>query len=312
MADETNTVTAKLFGERKWQVDSTGTLQGVTRRYIIVRDALPAGTAAEEIASCVGLPAIGSKHSEKFDRLIVSGYSFEEGEDAEKRVLYCDVTYSVDAVTETDAEDQTKTQAVVSWGWHSGSVSRDLVRNAKDGSLVVNSAGQPFDSVPQIDFPAPTLNKVIKTKTRQSGWMGMQGKINSGAITIGGISAAAHQVRCVQVDEERLFNDEGDFKYQYSCAFQVMSNKTSIKGGSATEIGWDIAVVDCGTMQLVNDKLVPIKSISQETGQEVFCSSPVLLDGSGKAVLTKDAKAYAFQIQAYEETTFPVLMYSEP
>ncbi len=312
-AEETG-LKARLLGERKWQVDSNGHLSSCTRRYLIIRDSLPTGVEAEEVAKCAGLPTIGSKHSGSAsgNDLIVTGYAFEEGEDGEKQVIYCDVTYALaNSVTETDEAAQSS-QAVVSWGWHSGSVSRDLVRNAKDGSLVVNSAGQPFDSVPQIDFPSPTLSKVIKTKARQANWMGMQGKINNAAITIGGCSCAAHQVRCVQVDEERLFNDEGGFKYQYTCAFQVMYNKTSIEGKAAEEIGWDIAVVDCGTMQIVNDKLVPIKSVSEETGQEVFCSSPVLLDGQGRAVLTKDAKPYAFRVQAYEETTFAPLMYSEP
>lgn len=301
-----------LQGDRKWNVDSSGDVVSVTRRYQIIRDAVPAGTAAEEIASIDGLPKIGEKHSEKYDRLIVSSISFSEGDGGDKKIIYADVTYQPTTITSETVSEEGEFN-VVSWGWRSGSVSRDLVRDAGSGKLVVNSAGQPFDSVPQIDFPAPTLTKVIKMKKRQSGWMGYAGKVNSAEITIGEMSVAKHCVRCIQIDEERLFNDETGYKYQYTCAFQVMNNSVCVEGAeAATDIGWDVAVVDCGTMQRKDDKLVPIKSVSEETGQEVFVSNPVLLDGKGVAALAKDSKPYAFRIQAYNEATFPTAMYSEP
>ena len=52
------TLTAKLIGNRKWTEDANGSITSLTRRYQIVREGIPQGTAAEEIVSSnvTGLP----------------------------------------------------------------------------------------------------------------------------------------------------------------------------------------------------------------------------------------------------------------
>jgi len=310
------TLTAKLIGNRKWTEDANGSITSLTRRYQIVREGIPQGTAAEEIVSSnvTGLPQKQSSHSLTHPNLKCDGYSWEEGQENKKQILYCDVHYSISSTEATEANRPPRGQAVEAYGWRSGTVSRDLVRDAGTGAPVVNTAGQPFDSVPQIDIPSPTFTKVVKTTTRQS-WASHEGKINASAITVGGVECGAHCLRCVQCDEERLWNDDFGFKYKYTIGLQRMSNKVVIGGGnSATEIGWDIAVVSAGTMEkkTANAEATPIKVVSAETGKEVFVSSPVLLDQNGKAMLEHGAKPYAIRVQAYETTTFPNDFYSEP
>ena len=309
-------LTAKLVGNRKGTEDANGSSTSLTRRYQIIRPDLPQGTADEEIVSSnvAGLPQKQSSHSVTHPNLKCDGYSWEEGQENKKKILYCDVHYSTNSTEASEANRPPRGQAVEAYGWRSGTVARDLVRDAGTGALVVNTAGQPFDSVPQIDVPSPTFTKVIKTTTRQS-WASHQGKINASAITVGGVECAAHCLRCVQCDEDRLWNDDFGFKYKYTIGLQLISNKDVIGGGnSATEIGWDIAQVSVGTMEkkTPNAEATPIKVVSAETGKEVFVSSPVLLDQNGKAMLEHGAKPYAIRIQAYETTTFPNDFYSEP
>ena len=307
--------TAELLGNRRWTVNANGVITSLTRRYQIVRDSLPAGTSADEVATFAGLPSLRSAHTAG-SALKCVGYSFEEGDINGRRVLYVDVSFSTDASEAAEANKPPRGQAVESIGWRSGSVQRDMVKDAITGKMLLNTAGQPFDSVPQIDIPSPVFTKVIKTTTRQSSWLSCYGSVNSGTMSLGGVSCAAHCVRCVQCDEERLWNDEFGFKYKYTCGFQVMKNVASIAGESETDIGWDLAAVSTGTMELKtvgsDEVLVPISVISKETGKEVYVSQPVLLDEDGHAQTDSNAEPYAIRYRPYPAVTFPDAMYSEP
>ena len=312
---------AKLKGFRKWTVDEGGGSSSLTARYIAVRDEDPVCEMSLEdlVVSITGLPPIGAAVSEDFPNLIVRTYAIEEGEANEKRVLTIDVNCSLRDPQNWDVSQfPPRGQAIQELSFTSGSVSRDLVQDAITGKLVLNSAGQPFDSVPQIDVPSPTFRKVIKVKSAQT-WAQYQGKVNAAAITVGGFSCAPHVVRCVQADRVKLWNDEFGFVEQWTIGLQLMSNWARIDNSeTATQIGWDLAIVDQGTMALhavfgegEQYRLGPVMTISAETGKEVAVSQPVLLDGLGFARLEQGAKPYTFRVAPYPETTFPVEFYSE-
>lgn len=311
-------MTAKLKGFRKWQVDQGGNLSGFTARYQAIREGNPTGTMADIVTSISGLPPIGEAIDETlFPNMIVRGYSMEEGEINERRIITIDVTCSLRDPQNWDVSQfPPRGQAIQELSFTSGSVSRDLTHDAITGALVLNSAGQPFDSVPQIDVPSPVFRKVLKVKSAKD-WAKYQGKVNASAITVGGVSCAPHQVRCVQADRVKLWNDEFGFVEQWTIGLQIMSNVAEIEGESATEIGWDLAIVDQGTMQK-NDgssgqegDVVPIMVTSAETGKEIAVSQPVLLDGQGYAMLEQGATPYAFRYAPYAETNFPSDFYSE-
>lgn len=157
-------MTAKLKDGRKWTVDATGGITGLSRRYVLVRDSIPAGTTAEEIVEATGLPKLGSSHSTKHPGLYCVGYSFEEGTEGGKRVLYCDVQYSQYSTEASESNKPPRGQAVESYGWKSGFVQRDMLKDAKTGKALLNTAGQPFDSVPQIEIPSPVFTKVLRRR----------------------------------------------------------------------------------------------------------------------------------------------------
>ena len=306
--------TARLLGNRKWTVDATGGITSLSRRYLIVRDSLPSGIADEEVVGWAGLPLLGASHSSKHPRLYCTGYSFEEGTEGGKRVLFCDVAYSQYTTEASESNRPPRGQAIESIGWKSGFVSRDMLKDAATGKALLNTAGQPFDSVPQVDVPSPVFTKVVKTRARMDGWPSHVGKVNGSGMTVGGVSCAAHALRCVQLDCDRLWGDEFGFMYKYTIGLQLMQNKVCLEGGeSETDIGWDLAIVSAGTMELKDgaDIATPVKVVSAETGKEVFVTNPVLLDKDGKAMLERGAKPYAIRYQPYEETSFPGEFYSE-
>lgn len=309
-------MTAKLKGFRKWTVDEGGGISSLTARYIAVRDGDPVCEMSLEdlVVSIAGLPPIGEAVSEDFPNLIVRTYAIEEGEANEKRVLTIDVNCTLRDPQNWDVSQfPPRGQAIQELSVTSGSVSRDVICDAVTGDTVLNSAGQPFDSVPQYDVPTLTYRKVIKTRTLQA-WAYYIGKINANDMTIGDVDYKPHQVRCVQADCIRLWNDEYGFVEQWTIGLQVMSNVVSIGGDSPEEIGWDIAVVDQGTMQRDFDdenKLVPIMTISAETGKEVAVSQPVLLDGQGYGVTTPGEDPFNIRVTLYPPDDFPTDFYSE-
>lgn len=302
---------AYLLPGREWSVDAQGA-QTLTCKYMAFVENPIANASLP--ATFTGLPAIGSAHP-SFPGLFAQSYKIHEGEGSEKTRIEIDVEYAPVSSTGTPGEDEEEGEPIVNFveaiGWRSGSVSRDLAADATTGAAVLNSAGMPFESVPQVDRPSPTFYKTFKTIGRWENFVGYVNKVNSGTMTLGGLSFAANQVRCVQADEERIFNDASGFKYRYTVAFQVMSNKVKVNGGnSVTECGWQMPIVDCGTVQRVSGETKRI-CVPSDDGAEVPVSAPVLLDGSG-AWDPSRTTPYMLLFDAYPKTTFPSLMYSEP
>ena len=304
---------AYLLDGREWSVDAQGA-QTLTCKYLAFVENPIANASLP--TTFTGLPAIGSAH-QSFPGLFAQSYKIHEGEGSEKTRIEIDVEYAPVSTTGTPGEDEEEGEPIENYveaiGWRSGSVSRDLVADATSGVAVLNSAGMPFESVPQVDRPSPTFYKTFKTKTRYATFIGYVNKVNSGTMSLGGHSFAADQVRCVQADEERIFNDASGYKYRYTVAFQVMSNLVKLNGGNTmSECGWQMPIVDCGTVVRTNEGLKRITVPSDDSeGTQVPVSAPVLLDGDGDWD-PDQTDPYMLLFDAYPKTSFPSLMYSEP
>jgi len=305
--------TAYLLDGREWAVDNNGA-QTLSCKYMAFLEAPLANGSLP--TTFTGLPAIGSAHP-SFTGLFAQCYKIHEGTGSEKNRIEIDVEYAPVSVTGEPGDDQGEDSYIESIGWRSGSVSRDLAVDAETGVAVLNTAKQPFESVPQVDRPSPTFFKTFRTKTRKSSWVTYVNKVNSSSVTIGGQSFAKDQVRCVQADEERIFNDPAGYKYRYSISLQVMSNPVKIEDGSTdTECGWQIPLVSSGTVQAVNGAIsgsFVLKRITVPTddGTEVPVSAPVLLGATG-AYEPSRTSPYTMLFVAYPRTTFPDMFYSEP
>lgn len=297
---------AKQKAGRKYTVDAGG-ITTLKKDFIVVQDSAMAANG--ETLTFPGVPAIGSKHP-SYPGLYVESYDVQEGEGNDKAVLTVTVNYGP-RTTETSGEGESAVPvAVDEWGWDDGTDERELVSGV-DGTPVLNSAGDPFESVPKIMAPAPVFVKVMKFKSRQSGWQRVTCTVNASALTIGGVTCPAGSLLCT-VGEKRLIGN-ADWKYQYTVRLRYKSNPVKIEGAdSVTDIGWDVAVADVGMREKGADgKKKLIRATDAETGKPFTVTSPALLNGKG-AKLADGGEAYNFRFQAYARADFPNWFYSEP
>ena len=307
---------AYLLPGREWGVTLDGenlTPTEVTETYeVLFAEPVARGALFTSVS---GLPAIGSKHP-AFPNLYAQGYRVKEGAGSAKNRYEIEVAFAPVSTTGTpeEGEEQTPICYVESIGWRTGSVSRDFVVDAETGVAVLNTAGQPYESVPQVDRPSPTWYKVFKTKGRQSSYVDYYGTVNGSQKVVGGHLCLKDTLRCVQADEERIFNDPSGYNYRYSIALQWLSNKVKIGGSDElTECGWQMAIVSTGTMEAGNGLNPGLHRITvpDESGNEVPVSSPVLLDEYGQFDPT-NRDPYTMLYVAYPRATFPSVFTSEP
>lgn len=291
---------------RKYSVDSGG-ITTLKRDYIVVQDAVM--SADGEAVSFPGVPAIGSAHP-TYTGLYVQSYDVQEGEGKDKQTLIVTVNYAPQTTETSGTGTDAQTVAVDEWGWDDGTDEKELNTGA-DGTAVRNSAGDPFESVPKVLAPAPVFTKVMKFKTRQTGWNGVTCCVNNAQVTIGGITFPIATLLCT-VCEKRLIGNK-DWKYQYTVHLRYKSNLVKINGANvATDIGWDVAIADAGMRELDSngDKKL-IRVVDKETGKMCNVASAALLDGNG-AKLDDGDEPYNFRFQAYSRAAFPAWFYSEP
>ena len=300
-------IQVKQKAGRKYSVDSGG-ITTLKKDFIVIQDAVMAANG--ETVTFSGVPAIGTAHP-SYPGLYVQSYDVQEGEGKDKQTLIVTVNYGPQTTETSGTGQDAVTVAVDEWGWDDGTDEKELVTGV-DGTPVLNSAGDPFESVPKVMAPAPVFTKVMKFKTRQSGWASSNCKVNSAAITVGGVECPIGSLLCT-VGEKRLIGN-ADWKYQYTVHLRFKSNKVKIGGANTlTEIGWDVAIADAGMREIDEDtgekKL--IRTIDKETGKMCTVASAALLNGEG-AKLADEAEPYNFRFQAYERASFPSWFYSEP
>lgn len=296
-------IEVKELDGRKWSDTTSG--GSVKRRFRITGLAVGFTPAW----NYTGLPKVGDAHPS------LTGYyctsrDFEEGEGKAKTTVVVTVNYEP-TTTETSGEGEAAVACQVDeWGWDDGTDEKELTSGV-DGTPVLNSAGDPFESVPKVSAPAPVFTKVMKFKARQSGWQSVVCCVNSSQITVGGVTCPVGSLLCT-VGEKRIIGDE-NWKYQYTVRLRYKSNKVKIAGAdSLTDIGWDVAITDAGMRELdVNGEKKIIRAIDKETGKMCTVTSAALLDGKGKK-LADDKEPYNFRFQAYSRASFPNWFYSEP
>lgn len=271
-------------------------------------------------AGGTSIPAINSEHPAR-PGMYVSKYRVTQPKDAAKHTLDVTVEYSATGASTDNTQDDPKKEPVATenqvteWGWDDGTSEREL-NESVDGNPVINSAGDPFDSVPTVETPAPTFTKVIKFATHRQ-YAQYLCTVNAGQVEIGGMTCAPGTLLCTI--SEKLNIGDAQWPYTYTVRLKYRSNVVT-KGGDTQpgEIGWDVAVVDAGMREKddTTGKLKLIQVISQETGQPATVTAPELLDGHGHAIARSASGApatpYNLTFQAYKRTTFPAWFYSEP
>ena len=293
---------------RKWGDNATG--GSVVRRFRITGLAVGFTPAW----NYDGLPKVGDKHP-SLSGFVVTSRDFEEGKGKDKETVTVTVNYSPETSEASGTEPGAAVCQVDEWGWDNSTDEKELTAGV-DGTPVLNSAGDPFESVPSVPVPAPVFTKVMKFKERQSGAMGYNCKVNQAAVTIGDMACPAATLLCT-VAEKRLIGDPV-WKYQYTVQLKFKSNPVKLGGdNAATDIGWDVAITDAGirakTPTGEGEKVMLIRVPDPETRTPCLVTSPALLDGNGHVRSeTANDEIFNFRFQAHERASFPDWFYSEP
>ena len=284
----------------------------VSLKYQVV---LAAPLAADELPTeFTDVPKIGTEHPNR-KGLYALTYDVSQPADSAKSTLDITVNYGPADITETEVSGEPDTiEAVTEWGWDDGTGEKELVSSLDTPpKAVVNSAGDPFDSVPSVSMPTPTFTKVMRRNKRQSDYTQYFCTTNSASLTIGAMTCAPGTLLCT-VAEKKLIG-EVLMPYEYTVHLKYRSNKVDV-GGTETEIGWDVAIVDAGMRELDattgQPKLITV--LSKETNKPATVTSPALLDGNGHALntLSSQQDPVILTFQAYKRETFPNWFYSEP
>lgn len=310
-----NVTATKIKAGRSYKVDENGA-GDVTMRFQVLLDA-PLDIA-ELPTAFPGIPLIGAAHPQR-PGLYVVGYDVSQPDGAAKHTLDVTVKYGA---TSIEIESGTGgapdiVYAVKEWGWDDGTGEKELVVSVdpNDPKPVLNSAGDPFDSVPRVNAPTPTFTKVVCTSQRMSGYSAFLCTTNDAELTIGDMTCPVGTLLCTVA--ERKIIGEWRLPYEYTIRLRYRSNVIGIGTGDETiEAGWDAAAVDAGMREIDSDtgKRKLIQLISQETGQPATVTSPTLLDGEGHHLDLSESGAtpVILQFQSYKRASFPDWFYSEP
>lgn len=294
--------TSKLKDGRSWKVTDRG-IKSLSRDYVVLLDAV-SGTNGEA-ESFPGVPAIGSKHP-VYSYLVVQDYDVKEGTGSAKNTIVVTANYGIEETEETGSgteEDPTIVIAVESWGWDSGTATKELTEDfSNPPKKVVNSAGDPFDRVPQVEGFAPTFTKVFKASDRLAGAQALSCHVNSQSVTIGGMTCAARTL-LIGVAEEAII---GDVRWAYRYRVELKYRPET----------WDVTLIQAGMRckdpsDQNNLKLCTV--IDKETGRVCRVTSPALLDAQGYQVSPTDESApYTDTFKAYPEAAIDDIYISEP
>lgn len=186
--------------------------------------------------------------------------------------------------------------------------SGDLVADQESGLPVLNSAGDVFDSVPTVEalYTGVHWTRRLSTWDEAKNQLALSGTVNSAAVTIYGVAFRKRTARLritarntldgsrrpweldVTVEPRHTFVDSGA---QYRPDSQ-MGAYESVQG-RGYDIGWDVAILDCGYQYLDTSKSPPEKVmfvVKDAAGNESAPQLPQLLKSNGE-----DGRTYSSQ-----------------
>lgn len=275
---------------------------------------------SEVPTSFPGVPAIGSEHPSRPGYYALT-YDVSQPEGAAKHTLDVTVNYGPADITVTPGQHDDVIEEVTQWGWDDGTGDEELNFTASDETpatpkAVLNSAGDPFDTVPTRYVPTPTFTKVIRRSEMFTDWPAFLCTVNDAQITIGSMVCPPRTLLCTVAPRKII--GEWRLPYEYTIRLRYRSKVVPAEEtGSPEEIGWDSCATDAGMREIddTTGELKLIQRISEETGQPSTVTAPELLDGHGHAVQRSGSTPvtpHSLIFQAYKRTAFPDWFYSEP
>lgn len=260
---------------------------------------VPATAARVVLADVAGLPAIGAKHPAE-QSLVLSALRFAEHEVGQQfRTIVAE--YSIPGVTEsTSGEEPEEIGVLVALDYPSYTQQGDLVCDQLSGLPVRNSAGDVFDSVPQVESVWTGVHFVRRVKTFPAGILALAGTVNSGSVTCYGVTftprTARLKIGCryafddsarpweldITLEPRHTFTDSGA---DYVPADVLTEMGYGSVSGRGYDIGWDVALLECGFQYWDNSTNPPEKyrfTIEGDDGTQTAPQLPQLLKSNGE------------------------------
>ena len=310
MAD-TNKIGAFTIGKAELSkmgdgVYQDGSLRSITDTWAVV---MANGTTQATPKNVTGLPALDAPLARN-DKLKCAGYTFKQR--AQKsRVWDIEVEYNQsESSTSISGGNEAK---ITELTWSTPTHQVDLTTDQVTKKPVTNSAGDGFDSVPQTDVPDIQLNLTRKEKKLNFDALKVSGTINDKAVRICGFDFPKH-CALINITVEDTLDTEA--KYRYSVKYQVTFRRNYVDcdfveesmkpDGTDGNLGWDIAVADCGFNVLGDDDELVKIVIENEDGEKTEPSLPLFLDGAGHR-LPDGGNPKFYRVSCYPETDFSAL-----
>lgn len=172
---------------------------------------------------------------------------------------------------------------------------RKPVWKDRDGKAILNSAGQPFDPLPEIDA-SHWVATVTKNMTFVPSWLlEYEDAVNSDGYTIDGLSVEPKKSKLMHLDI-------GDVQEENGYEFRPVSFTIEFR-----KDGWDLEILDAGFEELADGPDGEPTRILDKRGN--FVSHPWPLNADGLAIKPKPTPDNAHYIKSpsYEEKPFAVL-----
>lgn len=270
--------------------DADGNPESVSDVYTVL---VPVGLRPT-LANVTGLPALSVVHASAVN-LYPTGVRFA-CESAMHGVWKCIVDYARAEIVEPEPEEPPETR-ITARSWDTVEAAQDLITDAETGVPVLNSAGDPFDSVPQVQRCSPKVGLTMKTSRAPSTFVNLSGTVNSASITVLGQTFPAYCAR-LKVSAVDTMATTG-FRYEVNVEVEGRVNQVKI-GETVVNVGWREAFIECGYQFVKDGKRYKFtEKTKSESGEEEEkeVSSPQLLtetggDGRGKAPVVKIVNAH--------------------
>lgn len=181
--------------------------------------------------------------------------------------------------------------AVISWGF--AQFSRPAIKD-RDGSAIVNSAGDPFDPAPEID-DSRLFCRVTKNvpAVPEAILKNMMNKTNTDPIVVDGVAIGTNRakVQALTVSPKRIRN---------GIIYRTLEYELHLNFATG---GWTLSELDRGFREVDGTSGTRKAIVNDSDSSDP--SQPVLLNGSG-GVLSDPTAATAEYVdfEVYEETSF--------
>lgn len=225
---------------------------------------------------------------------------------SDSRVWKITVTYELKAGGTGSGEEGDDGRRNVKVTFGVAEDSADVSTDIETGLLIVNSAGDPFDSVPQKRTFGAEIRIEFDTATFPKSDYMLNGHVNNAAFTIAGMT---FKRCCLMLRVEVTDSDDPDHRWHCSYTFTQKINPvkppdgySGDDGGTTMDIGWDVAFAQCGFQYLdpadndAKKKFV----VLDENGNKTEPSLPMPLDGLGHPAVEPEP----YRVRVYLDANF--------